>query len=74
MNNEYKPLTNAEKQQSIRMGILPALGDRDTILSVIKNVLETGFDWRQDGNILTVTHPKGIITIQNGLCDFQWND
>lgn len=72
MSNQYTPPSNGEKEEAIRMGIRPAMGDRNTILSVIKNVLETGFDWRQDGGVLTITHPSGTISIEGNVCTFEW--
>ena len=73
MSDTYKALTQEEKEAAIRMGIVPAGGNRGTIISVVQNVLETGFDWRQDGDILTITHPNGSIVIRGLNVEFVWS-
>jgi hypothetical protein len=73
MSDTDKQLTIEEKESAIRMGIVPAGGNRGTIISVIQNVLETGFDWRQDGEILTIEHPNGVITVSGLNVQFVWS-
>ena len=73
MSDTYRELTNQEKESAIRMGILPAEGNRGTIISVIQNILNTGFDWRQEGPDLIITHPNGVITVNGVNVLFQWN-
>lgn len=66
-------MNKLEIEQAIQIGIRPAMGDRGTIISVIHNILNSGFDWAQQGDTLIITHQDVVIRINGGNVQFDWN-
>ena len=66
---------NQDKEQieeSVRIGLRPTMGDRDTQLSVLANILQTELNWRAQGGVLYVENDDVEIRIQNSQPTFLW--
>ncbi len=72
MSDTIKTLTKDEIESGIRNGIRPAMGDTQTIMSVIGNHLPGQWSWVKENGVLKAGHERCDIVINGLNVTFNW--